>query len=152
MSTDFETQIPEAAVDEERLTALVGNLASVTGQPIQIKKIFIVSTPDASTSFMLDNLRDAIKNDRSDGRVKKAAVVKIHRKRKAKPAKEKGEMGAASWRREDTAEIFSTRALHKLVPEGHFPLRTRFVNSKGEFAIVLPDEHGQAQFTKEPKA
>jgi hypothetical protein len=150
MSTDFETCIPQSAVDEQQLTQLVGHIATITGQPVQIKKLFVLSTPDTNVALLLDGLRDSIKAERKNGH--HPATKPARKAKTAKAAKAAGELGGASWRREDTGEIFSTRALHALVPEGHFPLRTRFVNSKGMFAVVLADANGQAALTKEPTA
>ena len=53
--------------------------------------------------------------------------------------------------REDTGEELSTQAANKLVRSGSIPVRTVFVNRKGDRFVVLPDGDGVLSLVREPK-
>lgn len=150
MNKDFETVIPFSAVDEGKLGQLVGQLASVTGQPIQIQHQFVLRTPDAGVAVMLDSLRESIKGANGNGHAK-LAVRKISKAAKSGAA---GTMGGASWKVEATGEIYSTRAVHQHLAarDGVFAKGATLINVKGERAVILPDDAGDLQLIKEPKA
>lgn len=153
MSTDFETIIPCKAIDEKVLAELIGHLSTATGQPIALKHVYVLSTPDTGAAVMLDALRDSIKASANGHGAKPAARAKAgkHHPRQSKLAK-KGEIGSKSYRNESTGQIFSTVALKRRVANGAEALHTVFVNGKGERAVVLQDEAGHYQLIKEPKA
>ncbi len=117
MNADFQTTIPLAGVEEGHLTQLVGNLSAVLGQPIEISKQYVLTTPSAKASLFLDDLRDTIKAERQNGKPH-AKVARARKAPKAGKAKAAGKMGGHSWKVESTGQVISTQALRKLLAEG----------------------------------
>lgn len=153
MSTDFETIIPCKAVEAKALAELVGQISAVTGQPIGLRQVYVLSTPQTNVALMLDQLRDTIKAGTNGNGKKPAATTKASKRGRRKiKAMKKASAGPRSWIKEGSGEVFSAVALKKLIAGGSVPVHTVFVNGKGEKAVVLQDEEGRPQLIKEPKA
>ncbi len=149
MSTDFTTTIPLGAIDEQQLTQLVDGLAAVTGQPVTLSKVYILSTPCTGTSIMLDNLRDVmLERQAQPSDSKPAPKVKIRRARRIlkkaeKQAAEPGKRGPKNYKVIGTGTPISAMVIKRMLADHSISVGTRLSHpTKGTFVVMEPEISG----------